>query len=106
MSFCKFCFSKFSLAAALVVVAAFTFCQSANAQSQPRLSNSAEPNWYPYVIARGADRAKIQNTPMELRPYRPMHFYGNTVRRTYYRGTPAPAPIDLFRGSAAIIRRR
>ncbi len=40
-----------------------------------------EPGWYPYTIARGADRAKIENTPILERPYRPLHFYGNTVRR-------------------------
>ena len=37
--------------------------------------------WYPYVIARGNDRAIIRNTPMELRPNRPMHFWGNSRRR-------------------------
>jgi hypothetical protein len=36
---------------------------------------------YPYVIARGADRQVIQNTPIEQRPNRPLHFYGNFVRR-------------------------
>ncbi len=50
----------------------------------------AEPGWYPYVIARGADRAIIESTPIELRPYRPFHFYGNTVRRNYYRGNTSP----------------
>ena len=43
------------------------------------------PGWYPFVIARGQDREKIQKSPIELRPYRPLHFYGNTVRRNYYR---------------------
>jgi len=50
----------------------------------------AEPGWYPYVIARGADRAIIESTPIEFRPYRPFHFYGNSVRRSYYRGSPLP----------------
>ncbi len=99
-------FRKSSFVAAFTVAAVFAFCQSTNAQTQMGFSNSAEPNWYPYVIARSADRVNIQSTPMEFRPYRPMHFYGNTVRRSYYRGTPAPAPIDLIRGSSAIIRRR
>lgn len=45
---------------------------------QPRLGGG-----YP-IIARGAQREIIQNTPIELRPNRPFHFYGNTVRRNYY----------------------
>jgi hypothetical protein len=36
------------------------------------------------MIARGAQREIIQNIPIELRPSRPFHFYGNTVRRNYY----------------------
>jgi hypothetical protein len=50
---------------------------------------TAQPKWYPYVIARRPDRAVIENTPIEFRPYRPLHFYGNSVRRNYYRGSPA-----------------
>ena len=38
---------------------------------------------YP-IIARGAQREIIQSTPIELRPNRPFHFYGNTVRRNHY----------------------
>ena len=64
-----------------------------------------EPIWYPYVIARGQDRAVIENTPMELRPYRPFHFYGNTVRRLHYRGNPFLAPRDLVRGSSVWLQR-
>ena len=64
-----------------------------------------EPNWYPYVVARGQDRVVIQNTPMEYRPYRPFHFYGNTIRRTYYRGTAAPQPRDIIRMSTIVLTR-
>lgn len=42
------------------------------------------PNYYPYVVARAGDRAVIQSTPIEYRPNRPLHFYGNMVRRNYY----------------------
>ncbi len=58
---------------------------------------SAEPGWSPVIIATGAYRQQIEATPIELRPYRPMHFYGNTVRRNYYHGTPVPRPRMLVR---------
>jgi len=59
-----------------------------------------EPGWYPYTIARGADRGKIENTPILERPYRPLHFYGNTVRRAHYRGNPMAMPRDVVRATA------
>jgi hypothetical protein len=37
--------------------------------------------WYPYVIARGDDRTWIRQLPIEERPNRPMHFWGNSRRR-------------------------
>jgi hypothetical protein len=37
--------------------------------------------WYPYVIARGEDRTWIRETPIEQRPNRPLHFWGNSRRR-------------------------
>jgi hypothetical protein len=37
------------------------------------------------VIARGAERDAIKSTHILNRPYRPMHFYGNTVRRRHAR---------------------
>ncbi|ADG67062.1 hypothetical protein Plim_1228 [Planctopirus limnophila DSM 3776] len=49
-----------------------------------------EPGWLPVVVATGPLRTQIDATPIELRPYRPLHFYGNTIRRVYYRGTPMP----------------
>ena len=69
-------------------------------------SQADEPKWYPFVVARGPDRMAIQNTPIMQRPYRPMHFYGNAVRRTYYRGNPAPLPRDLARATTTVILRR
>ncbi len=41
------------------------------------------PSYYPYTIARPQDREWIRSLPMEQRPDRPLHFYGNMVRRTY-----------------------
>lgn len=47
------------------------------------------------IIATGDFREQIESTPIELRPYRPLHFYGNAVRRRHHRGTllPLPAPV-------------
>ena len=61
----------------------------------PSPVSAAEPTWYPFVVARGADRIAIQNTPMHQRPYRPMHIYGNAVRRGYERGGSIVAPRSL-----------
>jgi len=72
----------------------------------PAVSRSQEPSWYPYVLARGNDRSVIKNTHINDRPYRPLHFYGNAVRRNHYRGNPAPLPKDLIRASAARLRKR
>lgn len=40
--------------------------------------------------------------PITERPYRPLHFYGNTVRRLHYRGQALPAPRDLTEGIRAL----
>ncbi|WP_146520210.1 hypothetical protein [Stieleria varia] len=37
------------------------------------------------IIATGDLRHAIKSMPIECRPSRPLHFYGNTVRRRYYR---------------------
>ncbi|MCE9629937.1 MAG: hypothetical protein K8S94_04350 [Planctomycetia bacterium] len=44
----------------------------------------------PRIITFGETRQQIQNTPVIDRPYRPLHVYGNTVRRRHTRGTAAP----------------
>jgi hypothetical protein len=46
----------------------------------------------PGVIAFGEERAQLQATPIVARPYRPLHFYGNTVRRRHQRAVSAPRP--------------
>jgi hypothetical protein len=51
-------------------------------------SSAQEPGWSNVVIARGEMRQQIEATPILERPYRPLHFYGNTVRRAHYRGSP------------------
>lgn len=57
-----------------------------------RESSADEPGWSPVVIATGDYRRQIQSTPIEQRPYRPLHVYGNTIRRVHYRGNPLPLP--------------
>lgn len=66
----------------------------------------AEPGWAPYVLASPQTRSRLAQMPLEQRPYRPFHFYGNTVRRTYYRGTPLPSPRDLMPPIPRVILRR
>ena len=38
--------------------------------------------YYPYTIARPQDRAWIRSLPIQQRPNRPFHFYGNSIRGT------------------------
>ena len=75
-----------------ILIVAAALCLSAPAGDH---ASASEPGWSPVVIARGDYREEIKSIPMEMRPYRPLHFYGNTVRRSYYRGTPMVAPRDL-----------
>lgn len=65
-----------------------------------------EPGWSGPVIAFGQQRAQIESTPIISRNYRPFHFYGNTVRRRYYRGTVLPSPGDILRGTVSLARVR
>jgi hypothetical protein len=57
--------------------------------------------WLGVVVARGELKQEIESTPILERPNRPFHFYGNTVRRRYYRGTAAPRTGTLVQGGAA-----
>ena len=65
-----------------------------------------EPGWSGPVVAPPPMRAQIEATPILVRPYRPFHFYGNTVRRRYYRGWPLPLPRDVIQGTAVLLRGR
>jgi hypothetical protein len=60
-------------------------------------ADAAEPSWSPVIIATGEYRQQIESMPIEQRPYRPLHFYGNAVRRNYHRGTPVPMPRTEMR---------
>lgn len=65
-----------------------------------------EPGWVHGVIRVGEERDAIKSLPMTERPYRPLHFYGNTVRRMHYRGTAIPAPRNVVGAGAATILRK
>ena len=67
---------------------------------------AAEPSWLGTIVARGPLRQQIEATPILDRPYRPLHFYGNTVRREFYRGTAVPTPRDFVQGMNAFVTRR
>jgi hypothetical protein len=68
-------------------------------------AQAKEPGWSGTIIARGAERERIEATPILNRPYRPLHFYGNTVRRQYYRGYARPTFGDITRGTVAWVFR-
>ncbi len=44
------------------------------------------------VIATGAQRQQIRSTPILERENRPLHFYGNTVRRLHARQIGSDSP--------------
>lgn len=54
-----------------------------------------EPNLTAAMSARSQMRQQIAATPLLERPNRPGHFYGNTVRRAYYRGAAPARPSSL-----------
>lgn len=57
---------------------------------------AVEPGWANHVVKRGAEKELSQATPILLRPYRPLHFYGNTVRRRHYRGSARITLKDMW----------
>jgi hypothetical protein len=65
-------------------------------------ADSNKPGWLGVVVARGELKQWIDSTPIVDRPNRPLHFYGNAVRREYYRGTPAPRPGNSAKDGAAL----
>jgi hypothetical protein len=62
-----------------------------------------EPRWSGSVFAQGAELERIESTPIHLRPYRPFHVYGNSVRRMHYRGNPIPTWRDLQHSALVLL---
>jgi hypothetical protein len=69
--------------AAILVFVLAVFCGSSG-----KIGGAAEPGWSPVVIATGAYREYLHSLPIEQRPYRPLHFYGNTIRWLHHRVIP------------------
>lgn len=63
---------------ALVVSLAFGFANKTEA--------APPTGWDRTIILRGQERAVVKSTPIEQRPNRPFHIYGNTIRRMESRG--------------------
>ena len=60
---------------------------AALAVSLPETALAARQTGFdPRVVTFGAEREQIKGTPIEKRPYRPLHVYGNSVRRRQTRG--------------------
>jgi hypothetical protein len=51
----------------------------------------------PRVVTFGAEREQIKNTPIEKRPNRPLHVYGNSVRRRQGRTAQSASKGDTRR---------
>jgi hypothetical protein len=64
--------------AMLTILACIGDCLNA---ADPMISH---PGWSPVILPTGQYRSEIKSMPIELRPYRPLHFYGNAIRRNYY----------------------
>jgi hypothetical protein len=52
----------------------------------PSAAAAAGNGFDPRIVTFGSAREQIKSTPIEQRPYRPLHVYGNTVRRRHARG--------------------
>jgi hypothetical protein len=90
----------------IATAAAHSNAQAIGTQNRFAAGVHHEPGWARPVFPTSDQQAQIEATPIHLRPYRPLHFYGNTVRRQYYRGTPIPLPRDAVNASAAALGRR
>ena len=66
------------IACAALIVAALSPCPTAAA---------AGTGFDPRIITFGETREQIKSTPIEQRPYRPLHVYGNSLRRRHARTT-------------------
>lgn len=69
-------------------------------------SPQGEPGWRHGVVLFGDEREAKDATPILQREYRPLHFYGNTVRREYYRGSVRPTVGDVYQMVRVTITRQ
>jgi len=93
--------AAFILSTGLLFVGPNPASAASNPSAAPTASNG--PGWLGVVVARGELKQQIESTPIVDRPNRPFHFYGNAVRRKYYRNNPLPQPTDSIQGGAVPI---
>ncbi|MFM8986731.1 MAG: hypothetical protein ACKONH_11885 [Planctomycetia bacterium] len=67
-----------TLIVAALMAAAVLSCPTADA---------AGTGFDPRIVTFGETREQIKATPIEQRPYRPLHVYGNSLRRRHSRPT-------------------
>jgi hypothetical protein len=86
--------SMFFVRPAVLTASLAAFATAAVTVSLPQPAEAAgqSPGVSLRIITFGETRDQLQATPIEQRPYRPGHFYGNRVRRQSNRGASAPAP--------------
>lgn len=66
-------------------------CFTLSAEVCPPAAEAAQTGFDPRIVTFGEAREQIKSTPIEQRPYRPLHVYGNTVRRRQSRAVhPGP----------------
>lgn len=71
----------------------------------PENSSAASPTgWSPVVLPRGDYRQQIKAMPIEQRPGRLLHFYGNTIRmRDQAAGARVVRPVrQIFLGTTQL----
>ncbi len=72
------------------LIAAFLFTVTGAASAvqalPPKGQTQPTKGWDSTIILRGAERTAVKSMPIEQRPNRPLHIYGNTIRRMEFRG--------------------
>ena len=69
------------LITSITLFTSLLFSCDANAQRSTQINSGT--GFYPFIIALPQDRQIIRSMPIEQRPARPLHFYGNMVRQSY-----------------------
>jgi hypothetical protein len=56
----------------------------------PAPADASGTGFDPRIVTFGETRDQIKSTPITQRPNRPLHVYGNTVRRRHSRSPSSP----------------
>lgn len=56
----------------------------------PALADASGSSFDSRIVTFGESRDQIKSTPINKRPNRPLHVYGNTVRRRHSRSPASP----------------